>query len=108
MRLNQLQILSVLRDRSLSKIDDEDKIIELADRIENENLNVRDIEKLLSKKSSVKDVKRIDPTLRIYEDAISEATGSKVKITDKKIEISYDSLTDLNRIMEILHIEIED
>ena len=100
--------LSMSHARSLSKIDDEDKIIELADRIENENLNVRDIEKLLSKKSSVKDVKRIDPTLRIYEDAISEATGSKVKITDKKIEISYDSLTDLNRIMEILHIEIED
>lgn len=100
--------LSMSHARSLSKIDDEDKIIELADRIEKENLNVRDIEKLLSKKSSVKDVKRIDPTLRIYEDAISEATGSKVKITDKKIEISYDSLTDLNRIMEILHIEIED
>jgi len=45
---------------------------------------------------------------RIYEDAISEATGSKVKITNKKIEISYDSLTDLNRIMEILHIDIKD
>ena len=100
--------LSMSHARSLSKLDDEQKIFYLADRIEKEGLNVRDIEKILSKKQSNKVVKALDPTLRIYEEAISEATGSKVKINDKKIEISYDSMTDLNRIMEILNIKIED
>jgi ParB family chromosome partitioning protein len=100
--------LSMSHARSLSKIEDEQKIFYLADRIEKEGLNVRDIEKILSKKQSSKVVKALDPTLRIYEEAISEATGSKVKINDKKIEISYDSMTDLNRIMEILNIKIED
>ncbi|MBR4230729.1 MAG: ParB/RepB/Spo0J family partition protein [Bacilli bacterium] len=100
--------LSMSHARSLSKLDDEQKIFYLADRIEKEGLNVRDIEKILSKKQSNKVVKELDPTLRIYEEAISDATGSKVKINDKKIEISYDSMTDLNRIMEILNIKIED
>ena len=100
--------LSMSHARCLSKIDDEEKIISLANRIEKEGLNVRDIEKILSKKQTNKSIGLDTTSYRIYEDAISEATGSKVKITNKKIEISYDSLTDLNRIMEILHIDIKD
>lgn len=100
--------ISMSHARSLSKLDDEEKIINLATRIEKEGLNVRDIEKILSKKNEFK-IDSLDVSnYRIYEEAISEATGSKVKITNKKIEISYDSLTDLNRIMEILHIDIKD
>lgn len=101
-------VLSMSHARSLSKLDDEEKILHFADRIEKEGLNVRDIEKLLSKNETRKKYNVEDYSLRIYEDAISEATGSKVKITDKKIQISYDSITDLNRIMEILHIDIKD
>ena len=100
--------ISMSHARSLSKLENEEQIINLAEKIEKEGLNVRDIEKILSKKPKVKEYKYINPELRIYEDAISEATGSKVKINNKKIEISYDSLTDLNRIMEILHIDIKD
>ena len=100
--------ISMSHARSLSKLEDEEKIINLAERIEKEGLNVRDIEKILSKKISIKKYNYLNPELRIYEDAISEATGSKVKINNRKIEISYDSLTDLNRIMEILHIDIKD
>ena len=100
-------VISMSHARSLSKLDDEEKIISLAEKIEKEGLNVRDIENLLSKKDVVKK-RKTTSNYKIYEDAISDATGSKVKITDKKIEISYDSLTDLNRIMEILHIDIKD
>lgn len=98
--------ISMSHARSLSKIEDENQIAILASKIENDNLNVRDLEKLLSKKEKKKESK--NPELKMYEDAISDATGSKVNITNKKIEISYDSITDLNRIMEILHIDIED
>ena len=100
--------ISMSHARSLSKIEDEEKIINLANRIEKEGLNVRDIEKILSKKDVVKSEPLNCGNFRIYEEAISEATGSRVKITNKKIEISYDSITDLNRIMEIFHIEIKD
>lgn len=100
--------LSMSHARSLSKIEDEAQMISLANRIEQENLNVRDIEKLLSAKKNIKLPNKTNYDFRIYEDAISDATGSKVKINNKKIEISYDSLADLNRIMKILHIDIKD
>jgi len=100
--------LSMSHARSLSKIEDEEKIRNLASRIEKEGLNVREIEKILSKKNpSVKNSKKqID--FQIYEDAISDVIGNKVKITNKKIEIDYDSVADLNRIMELFHIDIKD
>ena len=101
--------ISMSHARCLSKLEDEERIINLASRIEKEGLNVRELEKILSNKKMNIKMESLDSTnYRIYEDAISEATGSKVRITNKKIEISYDSLTDLNRIMEILQIDIKD
>ena len=49
-----------------------------------------------------------DPKLNIYENLISDKIGNKVKISKNKIEISYDSVKDLERIMEILNIKIEE
>lgn len=100
--------LSMSAARSLSKIDDEESVIELANKIIKEDLNVRDIEKILSNKKENSKTKYKNEKYRIYEDAISDAIGNKVKISDKKIEISYNSLADLNRIMEIFHIEFKD
>ena len=53
-------------------------------------------------------MKQKNEQYRMYEDAISDAIGNKVKVSDKKIEISYNSIPDLNRIMEIFHIEFKD
>lgn len=100
--------ISMSHARSLSKLDDHDQIINLANRIEKENLNVRDVEKILTKKNNIKSSTSINGNYHIYEEAISDATGNKVKVTNKKIEISYDSLADLHRILEILHIDIKD
>ena len=100
--------LSMSAARSLSKITDEERVIELANKIIKEDLNVRDIEKILSNKKENSKTKYKNEKYRIYEDAISDAIGNKVKISDKKIEISYNSLADLNRIMEIFHIEFKD
>ncbi len=100
--------ISMSHARSLSKLDDPDQVLYLADRIEKENLNVRDVEGILSNKKGSTTKRKTSSEYRIYEDAISDATGSKVTITNNKIQISYDSLTDLNRIMEILHIDIKD
>lgn len=100
--------LSMSHARSLSKLDDEEKVIYLANKIIKENLNVRDVEKMLSKKENTPKMKQKNEQYRMYEDAISDAIGNKVKVSDKKIEISYNSVPDLNRIMEIFHIEFKD
>ncbi len=100
--------LSMSHARCLSKIDDEQKVINLANKIIKENLNVRDVEKLLSKKDDKKSVKVASEKFRMYEDAFSDTIGNKVRISNKKIEISYNSLQDLNRIMEILNINFKD
>ena len=94
--------------RCLSKIDDEEKVINLANKIIKENLNVRDIEKMLSKKDDKKVIKEKNEKFRMYEDAFSDTIGNKVRISNKKIEISYNSMQDLNRIMEILNINFND
>ena len=100
--------LSMSHARCLRKIDDEQKVINLANKIIKENLNVRDVEKLLSKKDDKKSVKVASEKFRMYEDAFSDTIGNKVRISNKKIEISYNSLQDLNRIMEILNINFKD
>ena len=96
--------------RVLSKIDSEDKVCELADRIIIEGLSVRDIEKIssneaLPKKNKVNRV--VDYHYNIYENIMREKVGTKVKIGKNKIEIPFDSDKDLERILEILNINID-
>ena len=109
---NILQVKDMTQEESharcLSKIDDEEKVINLANKIIKENLNVRDVEKMLSKKDDKKVIKEKNEKFRMYEDAFSDTIGNKVRISNKKIEISYNSIQDLNRIMEILNINFND
>ena len=44
----------------------------------------------------------------MYENIISDKIGNKVRINKNKIEITFDSLKDLERIMEVLNISIGD
>lgn len=99
--------------RVLSKLDDDNQIINLATRIKNENLNVREIEDIASGKEIIKrkpitTKEYKEPKLHIYENIISDKIGNKVKITNNKIEINYNSIKDLERIMEIFNISIGD
>ena len=104
--------LSMSHARVLSKLSSSVMQIDLAKRIIDENLSVREIEKIASGENVEKKnkIKRQDfPSLqyRIYEKALEEATGSKIKINSKKIEISYDSLKDLERILDIFKINVD-
>ena len=96
--------------RVLSKISDDNRVCELADRIIAEGLSVRDIEKIsnteeLPKKNKI--TRTIDMHYNIYENVMREKIGTKVKINKNKIEIPFDSEKDLERILEILNIKIE-
>jgi len=96
--------------RELSKLEDKDKILELAKRIVNENLSVRDIEQL----SKNPEIKKKNPVNRVsnngeyyyIERELNEHFGTKVKINGKKIEISFSNINDLDRILEIMNIKL--
>ncbi len=112
--------LSMSHARALSKLEDNDQINRLANKIVNENLNVRAIENITrdiheqeTKKekdeNTLFEFKQYDTlnTNHIYEDAMREKFGIKVKITGKKIEIPYSSQLELQRILELMDVKIE-
>ncbi len=102
--------LSMGHARVLSKIENEDTVYELAEKVVNEGLSVRDIERIASssdihKKNKVS--RTVDHHYNIYENVMREKIGTKVKISKNKIEIPFDSDKDLERILEILNISVE-
>lgn len=105
--------LSMGHARALSKLTDEEKINELANKVIKENLSVRALEQLLNEeqlpKKQEQEKQKETKNVRnaIYERMMREKVGTKVRINTKKIEIPYDSPKDLERILEILGIRIE-
>jgi ParB family chromosome partitioning protein len=103
--------ISMGHARALSKISDIDKIYDLTDKIVNENISVRELEKIINNE----ELPKINKIVRkkesnhysIFESIMREKIGTKVKISNKKIEIPFDSEKDLERILEILDIKIE-
>ena len=99
--------LSQSHARVLSKMEDKNQITQLANKIVSEDLNVRDIEEL-SKKDEIKKTHKInrkdDYDYSYVENIICDKLGTKVKIKNNKINISFNNVNDLNRILELLHI----
>lgn len=96
--------------RALSKLESDDEIIRLANRIVDENLVVRDVENITSGDGVEKKVKvvRKNNTVSPYkyvEDILRDKFDSKVKVTSSKIEINFNDSEDLNRILEILGVK---
>ena len=103
--------LSMGHARVLSKMDDESKITDLAKKIINEGLSVHEIEEI-SKDEEIK--KRVPITRRErntdytnVENELKDILGTKVKVDNKKINIYFENVNDLNRILEIMNIEIK-
>lgn len=94
--------------RVLSKLDNKEKILLLAQRIINEGLSVRQLESIAqteNKKVTHKKPTNYDPELTQLETMICELLDTKVKINNNSINISYVNKKDLNRILEILNIK---
>lgn len=111
-KLVEKKELSMGHARALSKLEDENKINELAFRIVREGLSVRDTEKLINlenipKKHNITRNSNNDVRFSIYENLCRERLGVKVKINNKKIEIPYKDDEELTRILEELNINIE-
>ncbi|MBZ4687630.1 MAG: parB-like partition protein [Clostridiales bacterium] len=109
--------LSIGHARALLPLENIDKQIELAKKIIENELTVREVEKIVKDLLSEKDKDRkkekevdkeyINPMNKIFEDKLQELLGTKVKFKQKnkdsgKIEIEYYTSEDLERIIEIL------
>ena len=102
--------LSMGHARMLSKLEDENKIIELANRVVNEGLTVRDIEKITSseevaKKNKIVRKEEKSNEFKYIEELLRDKLDTKIKIKDNKVEISFTSIADLNRILEVLNLK---
>ena len=104
--------ISMSHARVLSKIDDEEKVIILADKVIKEKMNVRDLERYVTANNDLVKRKPINiaqsNNMKIYENAFSDKIGNKVRITKSKIEINYVSIKDLERIMVLFDINLGD
>lgn len=104
--------ISMSHARVLSKIEDEDKIVELNNLVKNKGISVRELESIaqgsgIQKRNTVVRNTQSDSIKgKIYENQLRDLIGSKVTISKNKITIPYATLADLDRIMEILNIEI--
>lgn len=96
--------------RVLSKLDNDEQIHEMAEKVVNDQISVRQLEDLTNddsyerKNKIVKKSKIQNEDYKYVENILREKLDAKVKIKDKKIEISFTSVADLNRILEIINV----
>lgn len=117
-RVQQYIIEGILTEghgRALLSIKDEELQYELSQRIIDENLSVRELERLVKKiasdKEGTKDVKstnELNPYYKEIKNQLQNYFGTKVNISNKnnkgKIEIEYYSEDDLQRILDIINV----
>lgn len=90
--------------RTLSKLKDEAKIIELANKIVDNNLNVRQTEEITSDEAKRKEVKRenIGKKFRDEGKILAKYYGSKVQIKNDRVIFKVESEAELQKIVESL------
>jgi ParB family chromosome partitioning protein len=98
--------------RALSKLESEEEMKSLANKIIDEHLPVRQTEEDLSSDKIEKKVKisRVNNNsntreFKYVEDLLRDKLDTKVRIKEKKIEISFTNVADLNRILEVLNVK---
>ena len=103
--------ISMSHARIISKLDSEEKMIELAHQVIEGKMPVRKVEDISNNSEMQKKYKierkrnNIDSEYKYVEEMLRDKLDAKVKIKDKKIEICFSNINDLNRILEILNIK---
>ena len=102
--------LSMGHARVLSKLDDPKTIEDLAQRVITEDLSVRKLESIVydNEEKEVKTKKSSNNEYKYMEDFLKEKLGTNVKINNNKISIKFSNVQDLNRILEIMNIDINE
>jgi len=104
--------LSYGQARTLLSLDDEESMIELAERTVKEGLSVRELESItaVSKKKKPENKKKAakrDPFTEDVVNRLQKKFATKVEIKNKSIIIRYTDTEDLNRLLDIMNV-IED
>ncbi len=103
--------MSMGHARVLSKLENENQQQELAEKVVNEGLSVRELENMTQSSEKFERTHKIQkhtPRVNEYqylEDELCEKLGTKVKIKSNKIDISFVNGNDLNRLLEIMNLE---
>ena len=100
--------ISMGHARVLSKLESDEKIIEMAHDIVDKKIPVRNVEELSQntekKVKNVKTSKTQNNEFFEVEEMLKEKLDTKVKIKDNKIIVSFANVADLNRILDIFNI----
>ena len=101
--------LSYSQARTILSLENEDEMIELAKQAIAKDLSVKQIEKLCKKDNTVKPKKEkpTDPFMDDVVNRLQKKYATSVEIKNKSINIKYNDIEDLNRILEIMGL-IED
>ncbi len=102
--------ISMTHARILSKMSDDDKVIMLAHKIKDEGMTTQEMEDI-ARGSDVSKRIKYDRKLneekqefKYIEEMLCEKLDTKVKVYKTRLEINYDNIDDLNRILDILKI----
>ncbi len=101
--------LSMAHARVLSKLEDDERIRELAYDIIENKVPVHSLEERAKKEDKkVKNVhhtKPVRPDYLYVAELLSDKLDTKVKVKENKIEIGFTNVADLNRILDVLGIK---
>ncbi len=102
--------LSMGHARVLSKLDDEKQQQDLATKVIEEGLSVRSLEDLTTSKDEFARTHQLTKhkpsnEYKYIEEELCEKLGTKVKIKNNKIEITFTNTNDLNRLLEIMSLD---
>lgn len=100
--------ISMGHARVLSKLENDEKIITMAREIVNKKIPVRELEQDTETETKKVKIERHSKTVnndyKYVEELLREKLDTRVKIKDKKIEITFTNVADLNRILEVLNV----
>lgn len=107
--VNKKQI-SMGHARVLSKLENNEKIIDLAKKIVDENFSVRKLEEMANDTPGMERKVKIErkpsnSNYKYVEELLEAKFDSRIKIKDNKIVINFINDADLNRILEIINIK---
>ncbi len=111
-KLVEKRNLTMSHARVLSKMDDENKVIDLAKKVITDNLSVHDLEKLSQEEKNVKiksyNKSNFDTKYRMYENIIMDSLNTKVRVHKNKIELFFDGIDELENLLNKMNVKIED
>ena len=104
--------ISMGHARVLSKLENNEDITSLAEKVVNNNVSVRELENMVnSKYKRTVEINRRERSnskeYKYIEEVLEDKLGTKVRLSSNKIVVNYTSLNDLNRILEILDVKID-